>query len=206
MKTYRGILLIFTTLVLARCTEHAATVSAPEHARTDSIIVPMDSGAVIDSMPTNDGCAGGIPDGSIVDSTLYPNRKFHLEGRAGYDEFVTKEGDKIIIRQSNCDYASVHFTITTSRFKIAATDTDQWVHKAADIIAAINPALHASVEIDSGLLYLRKFYSEKGKPLGTEIHFDDRPADQWINVVNVESLEKNEKGCTIKVIFYEGPL
>jgi hypothetical protein len=166
----------------------------------------MDSGAVIDSMPTSDGCAGGIPDGSIVDSTLYPNRKFHLEGRVGYNEFVTKEGDNIVIRESNCDYASVHFAITTSRFKIEPTDTNQWVQKAADIIAAINPALHASVEIDSGLLYLRRYYSEKGKPLGTEIHFDDRPADQWINVVNVESLEKNDNGCTIKVLFYEGPL
>lgn len=206
MKTFKIIFLISGVLLLARCTERKPSEPAPESVYTDSINKQIDTVAVIDSGYVSDGCTGAVPDHPLVDSVAYPNRKFHLEGRIGYNEFVTKEGDSIIIRQSNCDYASYQFTISTSRFNIGTADTSEWVNKAADIIAAVKPSLDLAVQMDSGLYYLRKFYAEKNMPIGKEIHFDDRPEDSWMNVVSVESLMKNEKGCRIKLIFYEGPL
>ena len=200
------VFLFFATLSLAGCTQRSPIVSGAEHSPTDSVITIADeSGTLTVADSANDGCTGAVPDHPIVDSIAYPNRKFHLEGRVGYNEFVTKEGDSIIIRQSNCDYASYQFTVITTRFNMG-TDTSEWVKKAADIIAAAKPSLNLAVQMDSGLYYLRKFYAEKNMPIGKEIHFDDRPEYSWINVVSVEGLEQNEKGCTIRLIFFEGPL
>ena len=207
MKTHSVILLIFGILLIAGCNNNPnPSIVAAKPNLDSNAKSPKNQNGGIDSVQENDGCTGGIPDRSVVDSVTYPNRKFHLNGRIGYNEFKNEEGDDIIIEQSNCDYASYYFTIHTTRFKNDLSDTSQWVCTGADIIDRIKPALHVSVELDSGLYYLRKYYSEKGKALNQEIHFNDRPADQWVNVVIADSLLIKEKDCIIKLRFYEGPL
>jgi hypothetical protein len=154
----------------------------------------------------NDGCTGAVPEGPVVDSLKYPNIKFHLANRVGYTDLVMAEGDSITIAQSNCDYASYQFMIHILRTHHDPADTTSWIHTATDIMTELQPSLHVAVGLDSGLYYLRNFYSEKGKPLNTEIHFDDKPDYGWINVVNVNSLLPEEKGCRVVVTIYAGPL
>ena len=204
MKAAKSIIVILVSGLFAACSTNPKTEQAGYVKKNnDSVAKPIgkDSSAYM-----SDGCTGAVPDHSIVDSVKYPNRKFHLAHRLGYNEFETVQGDSITIEHSNCDYSIYHFTIRTDRFSHELSDTGYWINVIADIINEIKPALSIDINLDSGLYYLRKYYSNKGKPLNTEIHFNDKPELNWMNVVTVENFKEKGNACSFKVTFYTGPL
>jgi hypothetical protein len=203
MNPVKVILLVLTSSLLGACNPK------PDAEKITAAKVIGDSikpGQKDTSAQTGDGCTGAVPDHSIVDSLKYPNRRFHLAKRQGCDEFETAEGDSIIIEHANCDYSTYHFNLTTDRFDHDPSDTGYWINIAADIISEIKPALRLTINMDSGLYYLRKYYADKERPINTEIHFDDRPEDQWMNVVTVENFTKQGRASSLTVTFYSRPL
>ncbi|MCW3125900.1 MAG: hypothetical protein JWO03_1558 [Bacteroidetes bacterium] len=108
---------------------------------------------------SDDPCAGAVPSFSVVDSSKYPGRKFHLADRIGYDEFSTAKGDSIFIAHNNCEYVMFDISILTKRFDHDTADIKYWALAAADILTEIGPTLNEIVEIDSATYHLRDHYN-----------------------------------------------
>ena len=201
MKRANCIILFLTTLIWSGCTiKPQKEQSKFSDTNRDKLSESMSSDTI------SDPCTGGLPDQSIVDSVEYPLRKFHFANRMGINEFITRKGDEITVEQSNCYYSTYRFIIHTSRFCNKLSDTSYLVSAATDIIREIQPAVRTSMKIDSGLVYLKRYYSEKGKGFNKEIDFDDRPEYSWRNVVILDSITHDRNSHIFSVTFYSGPL
>jgi hypothetical protein len=144
---------------------------------------------------------------SVIKKTIYPISTFKLndDNHTGTEIVDLKNGDKLIINNTGCEYYVLTFRFETIRFQADTTDIKFWMDKAAILMTEIEDGLDAPLDTPGGTLATRKYLDEnKTYSLGEEIVYDDDVIRDFVTFDRIQKISDTK--YAIEISYATGPL
>ena len=148
----------------------------------------------------------------VIQKEDYPNTSFVLQadGISGMETVNFDNGDRLIIRNTGCEYYVLSFRFETSQYQHDTTDLGAWYQAAHRLMTGLLGGLHAPLDIKKGLVALESYVLKdeknnfKNLQLGEEIDFGGNDIRSYVTLESVEKIGSKKYGVTIS--FAMGPL
>lgn len=153
-----------------------------------------------------DECVRGAAE-PIIKKSIYPNTVFKLQqDKTGIETVTFDNGEKLIIRNWGCEYYNLTFRFETERFQEPETNIQFWYKKAVELMAEVEPAIDAPMDIKKGLAALTQYINThpNGLQLEEQITFEPGEIFSTASVTKVDVLPDARFG--IEIVFATGPL
>jgi len=127
----------------------------------------------------------------VIKKSAYPNSLFNRneDNRAAAETVELKNGDKLTINHSGCDYFQMTFRFETKRFQADTTDIRYWIGKGIQMISEIKGGLDSPMDIHGGEIALKEYLIKKKTPfLGDFIGYGDYPYNKLVTFDRVQKL------------------
>ncbi len=153
-KTYLIVAALICCLLLENCKPSAkqwAATKSDRPERAEEVKMPVDSPQTVDTS-TDDDCPKGAAT-PVVKQALYPSAKFVLQPdrRTGVETLELPDGDRLLIKQSGCEYYVLTFTFETSRFSADTANIIYWGNAALSLMHSVEKGLQTPLDINGAL-------------------------------------------------------
>jgi hypothetical protein len=160
-----------------------------QHARNDSIA---------------DDCVRSIPQPIII-KTKYPNAKFKLIGRTGYETLTFQNGDMMEIENGGCEYYSLIFRFKTSTFVADSTNFKGSCEQFIMLLSKIKPAIDCPLDLKMAINSIEKLKNNKENlRLDQEIIIEPGEIRQFATINRVSKI--SDKVSVFEIRISIGPL
>lgn len=178
------------------------SVATQNLSKTDSLakVDNIETESTIDS-----DCVRGVAE-PILKKSIYPNSIFKLNADSitAIETVNLKNGDKLIIENSGCEYYVLAFRFETSRYQGDTTNILFWLDKGHKLLSEVEPGINSSLVTD-GIVGLKSFLdTKKSLALGEDIIFNDDEIRFFGLLRRIEKITDKKYG--IEIIFAVGPL
>ncbi|WP_158827417.1 hypothetical protein [Mucilaginibacter lacusdianchii] len=172
---------------------------------------PATSQAPADTAVTDDECPKGAAE-PVLKKSVFPDARFVLQPdhRTGIETLTLKDGDKLTIKQSGCEYYILTFQFETSHFAADTTDITYWSEVTLSLMRNINKGLDTFLDTNEALNKLSARI-EKAKAntadklvLGDEIDFGGPDPRQYLIIERISQLA--DQRYILEVSLYYGPI
>ncbi|MGC3946281.1 MAG: hypothetical protein QM762_17480 [Chryseolinea sp.] len=169
--------------------------------------------ALVDTVgqPSGDGveileCPRGVPE-RIVKASVEPQPTFELDKgkNMGMETLQFQNGDKLIVKNSGCEYFVVTFRFETNRFKADTSDMMYWLDKSAVLVSEVSDAIDAPLDFHDGVTMIKKFNGPEVRyEPGQDIVYSDGEIKQVASLDRVQKL--SDSRYAVEVTFMLGPI
>lgn len=150
-------------------------------------------------------CARGIPE-RIVKPSVQPQPAFELnkEKTVGTETLQFENGDRVIVKNSGCEYFIVTFRFETNRFQADTTDLMYWLDKSSRLVSEITEAIDAPLDFNDGVAAIQKMNGPEVKyELGQEIVYEDGDIRQYASLDRIQKMAADR--FAVEITFGVGP-
>lgn len=213
MKFYGISLCLLATIFLYACKQANKTVATNQ----DTIAKTVNNPIVLPSKNASpdtsglDDCPRGASE-PVIKKNVFPDTHFALQAdhKTGIETLVLKNGDKLTIKQSGCEYYILNFRFETSRFAADTADVAYWGDKALLLMRQVIHGLNSPLEINEALnklsARLEKDKSGSGNKLALkeEIDFGGSDPRQYFTIDRITKLENHRYALMLSLSY--GPI
>jgi hypothetical protein len=209
---FQVLLCLFTVILLNACnqspkapvTKHTVTKKA------NNVTSYVDQKATPDTAGM-DECPRGVAE-PVVQKAVFPDAHFTLQSdnRSGIETLTLKSGDRLILKQSGCEYYILDLRFETSRFAADTADVAYWGNAALELMRQTAVGLDVPLEIDLALKKLSarlekdKSVSEGKLTVGEEIDFAGPDPRQYLTIDRITQLADQRYAIEISLSY--GPI
>jgi len=159
----------------------------------------------------DDDCVRGAAR-PIVKRSVFPKSRFKLQPDklTGVETVKFKNGDKLVITTSGCEYYVLTFRFETARFNGSADDFPFWFGQAIILMREVEKGIDAPIDIAKGIDAMerevdrRRNSDQKELEPGDEIDFTSGEMNDFVVVDKIEKLNNNL--FAVEISFAKGPL
>jgi len=201
--------ILVSSLFLYACTQPAKKNEPVKKAQPKTAIAPA---AKVNVAATDtDECPRGIAE-PVVNKSVFPDAQFALQPdhRTGIETLTLKDGDKLILKQSGCEYYTLSLTFETSRFAADTADVAYWGDKALLLMRQVAKGIDVPLQVDTALnkLALRLEKDKLGNGIklavGEEIDFGGPDPRQYLIIDRVTRLANQRYAIEVSLSY--GPI
>jgi hypothetical protein len=195
---YKSVACMLTLLFLQSCNQSEKRPAGNKDTVRVLTAVPKTEplkNPIADTLTAGD-CPLG-PAEPVLKKDLYPRATFALQSdkRTGIETLLLENGDKLIIKQSGCEYYVLHFRFETSRFEADTSDMAYWSNTALTMLRQINKGLRTPLDIAEAFKQLSARL-EQGKSgaklnIGDEIDFGGPDPRQYMIIERISKTADN---------------
>lgn len=154
-------------------------------------------------------CVRSIPE-PVCKKNAFKNHSFRLDSTSGptyigNEQFTTKYGDVIRIKNCGCEYYTLQFEILTRRFSGEPNDLVYWNDVLIQILKTFDKNLEGGITISDGYDVLREYYNNAESPaLGVQQTYGESEIGHFVTFDKIVMMEKTK--YELGVTFSVGPL
>jgi hypothetical protein len=150
------------------------------------------------------GCTTGQAE-PVLRESVYPNAVFTIKDdtHSGVESTMLKNGDKLIIHHTGCEYYILSFRFETSRFAGDTTDIPFWLGKTYELLSETKDGIDSEF-VGQCLDDLSAHIRSGGKvAVGEEIVFHDEDIRNYATFDRVQKID--DKTYAVEISFLSGP-
>ncbi|WP_345953954.1 hypothetical protein [Mucilaginibacter sp. PAMB04168] len=218
MMTYRRlstscriIFCLFTAVLLQACKQPRKTHATQQDTVTTPVKAPVLVPTHEAATDTVDDCPRGAAE-PVIKKDIFPAATFTMQAdhRTGIETLTFDDGDKLMIKQSGCEYYRLDFRFETSRFEADTTNVTYWSNTGLSLMRRAIKGLDTPLEIGKALnnlsARLEKDKSGSGTnlTLGEEIDFGGSDPRQYLTIDRITRLANQRYAIELSLSY--GPI
>jgi hypothetical protein len=210
---YLIICLMFSVVICA-CKQPAKTSSKKVDTTTKAQSTPAintKAETVTTDTISKDDCPRGIAE-PVIKKDIFPDARFTLQPdqRTGMETLTLTSGDRLILKQSGCEYYILTFRFETSRFTADTTNVGYWSNVALLLLRETSKGLDVPLDVEKALnmlsARLEKDKSGTGSKLelNEEIDFGGPDPRQYLTIERITKLANQQYAIELSLSY--GPI